>query len=123
MSIGFTFEIPSMIKADYKYVENALEHARLLGFDGDENDDFTDGDGGWSYTGKILSVLVDGQPQFEEIEEDDDGYKTFAGGIVTSLREAYDSVRECFDDEQILEEIDHRINGSEEAFQAALSAE
>lgn len=112
-----------MIKADYKYVENALEHARLLGFEGDENDDFTDGDGGWSYAGKILSVLVDGQPQFEEIEEDDDGYKTFAGGIVTSLREAYDSVRECFDDEQILEEIDHRINGSEEAFQAALAAE
>lgn len=44
-----------------------------------------------------MAVAVEDQPQFDEIEEDEDGYKPFVWGVSNSLNEAYESVREAFE--------------------------
>lgn len=124
LDFSFTFEMPSYIKVDYKYVEDVLAEAKLLGFsDVEEEDEDLKAGEGWTYDGKIMALLVQDQPQFNEIEEDEDGYKRYTLGIANTLREAYDMAREPFDDPELADRIDHRINGSEEAFQAALAAE
>ena len=121
MSASFTFEIPSLVRADYSKIDDVRKYAESIGIEFDDSDDLSEGPG-WGYVGSLMSIVVEDDPEFDEIEEDEDGYKPFVWGVSNTLREAYDGVRDAFEGDPS-DMIRHRINGSSEDFDRALASE
>lgn len=119
--MSFTFELPSVVRADYVQVWDVKKYAETIGLELDETDELSEGPG-WGYVGRLMAVAVEDQPQFDEVEEDEDGYKPFVWGVSNSLNEAYESVREAFEGDPS-GMISHRIDGSSENFERELASE
>ena len=110
--------MPDLIIADYTPVESSHRAMAELGLEPDEEPDSP----GWMVIGRLHSILHHMDEQFEDIEEDDEGYKPFVWGVDNSLKEAQASVMESFDGE-LAEYVKHKINGSTEDFELALASE
>ena len=122
LSASFSFELkhlmPELIIADYTRVEGSHRAMVELGLEPDEGPDSP----GWMAIGRMHPILRNNDEQFEDIAEDDEGYKCFVWGVDDSLRGAQASVIEGFDDE-IAGHVKHKINGSTEEFELALKNE
>lgn len=110
--------MPDLIIADYTQVESWHRAAIELGLEpGDEHDST-----GWMVIGRVHSILHHNDDQFSDIEEDDEGYKRFLGGLDDSLKGAYAMVMDNFDGETA-GYVKHKINGSTQDFELALEKE
>lgn len=110
--------MPDLIIADYTHVESSHRAAAELGLEPDEESDSP----GWMVTGRVHSILHHNDEQFEDIAEDDEGYKPFVWVVEDSLRRAQASVMEIFDGE-VAGYVKHKINGSTQDFELALEQE
>lgn len=110
--------MPDLIIADYTYVESSHRAMAELGLEPDNEPDSP----GWMVVGRLHSILHHDDEQFEDVAEDDEGYKPFVWGVDDSLRGAQASVMESFDGE-VAGYVKHKINGSTQEFETALEKE
>lgn len=110
--------LPDLIIADYTHVESSHRALAELGLEPDNEPDSP----GWKVIGRMHPLLHRDNEEFEDVVEDDEGYKPFVWGVDDSLRGAQAAVMESFDGEAA-SYVKHKINGSTEQFQTALQQE